>query len=95
MDKGVFLNVYKPVISPIEGSVAGIDIELDKYILSEKDQQAYSVYFNDNRIWTVYYDAVGELYIMAGKMNGVGVVGYIVTENMYSRIERNKLIFKI
>ena len=95
MDKGVFLNVYKPVISPIEGSIAGIDTELDKYILSEKDQQAYSVYFNDNRIWTVYYDAVGELYIMAGKMNGVGVVGYIVTENMYSRIERNKLIFKI
>lgn len=95
MDKGVFLNVYKPVISPIEGSVAGINVELDKYILSEKDQQAYSVYFNDNRIWTVYYDAVGELYIMAGKMNGVGVVGYIVTENMYSRIERNKLIFKI
>ena len=95
MDKGVFLNVYKPVISPIEGSVAGVDVELDKYILSEKDQQAYSVYFNDNRIWTVYYDAVGELYIMAGKMNGVGVVGYIVTENMYSRIERNKLIFKI
>ena len=80
---------------PIEGSVAGIDVVLDKYILSEKDQQAYSVYFNDNRIWTVYYDAVGELYIMAGKMNGVGVVGYIVTENMYSRIERNKLIFKI
>ena len=95
MDKGVFLNVYKPVISPIEGSVAGVDVELDKYILSEKDQQAYSVYFNDNRIWTVYYDAVGELYIMAGKMNGVGVVGYIVTENLYSRIERNKLIFKI
>ena len=95
MDKGVFLNVYKPVISPIEGSVAGIDVELDKYILSEKDQQAYSVYFNDNRIWTVYYDAVGELYVMAGKMNGVGVVGYMVTENMYSRIERNKLIFKI
>lgn len=95
MDKGVFLNVYKPAISPIEGSVAGISVELDKYILSEKDQQAYSVYFNDNRIWTVYYDAVGELYIMAGKMNGVGVVGYIVTENMYSRIERNKLIFKI
>lgn len=95
MDKGVFLNVYKPAILPIEGSVAGIDIELDKYILSEKDGQAYSVYFNDNRIWTVYYDAVGELYIMAGKMNGVGVVGYIVTENMYSRIERNKLIFKI
>ena len=95
MDKGVFLNVYKPVISPIEGSVAGIDVVLDKYILSEKDQQAYSVYFNDNRIWTIYYDAVGELYIMAGKMNGVGVVGYIVTENMYSRIERNKLIFKI
>ena len=95
MDKGVFLNVYKPVISPIEGSVAGIDVVLDKYILSEKDQQAYSVYFNDNRIWTVYYDAVGELYIMAGKMNGVGVVGYIVTENLYSRIERNKLIFKI
>ena len=95
MDKGVFLNVYKPVISPIEGSVAGIDVVLDKYILSEKDQQAYSVYFNDNRIWTVYYDAVGELYVMAGKMNGVGVVGYIVTENMYSRIERNKLIFKI
>ena len=60
MDKGVFLNVYKPVISPIEGSVAGVDVELDKYILSEKDQQAYSVYFNDNRIWTVYYDAVGE-----------------------------------
>ena len=56
MDKGVFLNVYKPVISPIEGSVAGIDVVLDKYILSEKDQQAYSVYFNDNRIWTVYYD---------------------------------------
>ena len=95
MDKGVFLNVYKPVISPIEGSVAGVDVELDKYILSEKDQQAYSVYFNDNRIWTVYYDAVGELYIMAGKMNGVEVVGYIVTENLYSRIERNKLIFKI
>ena len=95
MDKGVFLNVYKPVISPIEGSVAGIDVVLDKYILSEKDQQAYSVYFNDNRIWTVYYDAVGELYVMAGKMNGVGVVGYIVTENMYSRIERNRLIFKI
>ena len=95
MDKGVFLNVYKPAVSPIEGSVAGIDVLLDKYILSEKDQQAYSVYFNDNRIWTVYYDAVGELYIMAGKMNGVGVVGYIVTENMYSRIERNKLIFKI
>ena len=95
MDKGVFLNVYKPVISPIEGSVAGIDVELDKYILSEKDQQAYSVYFNDNRILTVYYDAVGELYVMAGKMNGVGVVGYIVTENMYSRIERNRLIFKI
>ena len=95
MDKGVFLNVYKPVISPIEGSVAGVDVELDKYMLSEKDQQAYSVYFNDNRIWTVYYDAVGELYIMAGKMNGVGVVGYIVTENLYSRIERNKLIFKI
>ena len=95
MDKGVFLNVYKPVISPIEGSVAGINVVLDKYILSEKDQQAYSVYFNDNRIWTVYYDAVGELYVMAGKMNGVGVVGYIVTENMYSRIERNKLIFKI
>ena len=95
MDKGVFLNVYKPVISPIEGSVAGVDVELDKYILSEKDQQAYSVYFNDNRIWTVYYDAVGELYIMAGKMNGVGVIGYIVTENLYSRIERNKLIFKI
>ena len=95
MDKGVFLNVYKPAISPIEGSVAWIDTVLDKYILSEKDQQAYSVYFNDNRIWTVYYDAVGELYIMAGKMNGVGVVGYIVTENLYSRIERNKLIFKI
>ena len=95
MDKGVFLNVYKPVISPIEGSVAGIDVVLDKYILSEKDQQAYSVYFNDNRIWTVYYDAAGELYIMAGKMNGVGVVGYIVTESMYSRIERNRLIFKI
>ena len=95
MDKGVFLNVYKPVVSPIEGSIAGVDVELDKYILSEKDQQAYSVYFNDNRIWTVYYDAVGELYIMAGKMNGVGVVGYIVTENLYSRIERNKLIFKI
>ena len=95
MDKGVFLNVYKPVISPIEGSVAGVDVELDKYILSEKDQQAYSVYFNDNRIWTVYYDAVGELYVMAGKMNGIGVVGYIVTENLYSRIERNKLIFKI
>ena len=95
MNKGVFLNVYKPVISPIEGSVAGVDVELDKYILSEKDQQAYSVYFNDNRIWTVYYDAVGELYIMAGKMNGVGVIGYIVTENLYSRIERNKLIFKI
>ena len=95
MDKGVFLNVYKPVISPIEGSVAGVDVELDKYILSEKDQQAYSVYFNDNRIWTVYYDAVGELYIMAGKMNGVGVIGYIVTENLYSRIEKNKLIFKI
>ena len=95
MDKGVFLNVYKPVISPIEGSVAGIDVELDKYILSEKDQQAYSVYFNDNRIWTIYYDAVGELYVMAGKMNGVGVVGYMVTENMYSRIERNELIFKI
>ena len=95
MDKGVFLNVYKPAASPIEGSVAGIDVELDKYILSEKDQQAYSVYFNDNRIWTVYHDAVGELYIMAGKMNGVGVVGYIVTENLYSRIERNKLIFKI
>ena len=95
MDKGVFLNVYKPAVSPIEGSVAGVDVELDKYILSEKDQQAYSVYFNDNRIWTVYHDAVGELYIMAGKMNGVGVVGYIVTENMYSRIERNKLIFKI
>ena len=95
MGKGVFLNVYKPSISPIEGSVAWIDVELDKYILSEKDQQAYSVYFNDNRIWTVYYDAVGELYIMAGKMNGVGVIGYIVTENMYSRIERNKLIFKI
>ena len=95
MDKGVFLNVYKPVVSPIEGSIAGVDVVLDKYILSEKDQQAYSVYFNDNRIWTVYYDAVGELYIMAGKMNGVGVVGYIVTENMYSRIERNKLIFKI
>ena len=95
MDKGVFLNVYKPAVSPIEGSVAGTDVELDKYILSEKDQQAYSVYFNDNRIWTIYYDAVGELYIMAGKMNGVGVVGYIVTENMYSRIERNKLIFKI
>ena len=95
MDKGVFLNVYKPAVSPIEGSVSGIDVELDKYILSEKDQQAYSVYFNDNRIWTVYYDAVGELYIMAGKMNGVGVVGYIVTENLYSRIERNKLIFKI
>ena len=95
MDKGVFLNVYKPVISPVEGSVAGIDVVLDKYILSEKDQQAYSVYFNDNRIWAVYHDAVGELYIMAGKMNGVGVVGYIVTENMYSRIERNKLIFKI
>ena len=95
MDKGVFLNVYKPVISPIESSVAGVDVELDKYILSEKDQQAYSVYFNDNRIWTVYHDAVGELYIMAGKMNGVGVVGYIVTENLYSRIERNKLIFKI
>ena len=35
MDKGVFLNVYKPVISPIEGSVAGIDVELDKYILSD------------------------------------------------------------
>ena len=95
MDKGVFLNVYKPAISPIEGSVAGIDVVLDKYILSEKDQQAYSVYFNDNRIWTLYYDAVGELYIMSGKMNSVGVVGYIVTENMYSRIERNKLIFKI
>ena len=95
MDKGVLLNVYKPVISPIKGSVAGINVLLDKYILSEKDQQAYSVYFNDNRIWTVYYDAVGELYVMAGKMNGVGVVGYIVTENMYSRIERNKLIFKI
>lgn len=95
MDKGVFLNVYKPVVSPIEGSIAGVDVELDKYILSEKDQQAYSVYFNDNRIWTAYHDAVGELYIMAGKMNGVGVVGYIVTENMYSRIERNKLIFKI
>ena len=95
MDKGVFLNVYKPAISPIKGSVAGIDVILDKYILSEKDQQAYSVYFNDNRIWTVYHDAVGELYIMAGKMNGVGVVGYIVTENLYSRIERNKLIFKI
>ena len=95
MDKGVFLNVYKPAVAPIEGSVAGIDVELDKYILSEKDQQAYSVYFNDNRIWTVYYDAVGELYIMAGKMNGVGVIGYIVTENLYSRIERNKLIFKI
>ena len=95
MDKGVFLNVYKPAVPPIEGSVAGIDVELDKYILSEKDQQAYSVYFNDNRIWTVYYDSVGELYIMAGKMNGIGVVGYIVTENLYSRIERNKLIFKI
>ena len=95
MDKGVFLNVYKPAVSPIEGSVVGIDVVLDKYILSEKDQQAYSVYFNDNRIWTVYHDAVGELYIMAGKMNGVGVVGYIVTENLYSRIERNKLIFKI
>ena len=95
MDKGVFLNLYKPEELPIEGSVAGIDVELDKYILSEKDQQAYSVYFNDNRIWTVYRDAVGELYIMAGKMNGVGVVGYIVTENLYSRIERNKLIFKI
>ena len=95
MDKGVFLNVYKPAVSPIEGSIASIDVELDKYILSEKDQQAYSVYFNDNRIWTIYYDAVGELYIMAGKMNGVGVVGYIVTENLYSRIERNKLIFKI
>ena len=60
MDKGVLLNVYKPVISPIEGSVAGINVVLDKYILSEKDQQAYSVYFNDNRIWTVYYDAVGK-----------------------------------
>lgn len=95
MDKGVFLNVYKPAVSPIEGSVAGIYVVLDKYILSEKDQQAYSVYFNDNRIWTVYYDAVGELYIMAGKMNDVGVIGYIVTENLYSRIERNKLIFKI
>ena len=95
MDKGVFLNVYKPAVSPIECSVAGIDVVLDKYILSEKDQQAYSVYFNDNRIWTVYHDAVGELYIMAGKMNGVGIVGYIVTENLYSRIERNKLIFKI
>ena len=38
MDKGVFLNVYKPAVSPIEGSIAGIDVELDKYILSEKDR---------------------------------------------------------
>ena len=80
MDKGVFLNVYKPAISPIEGSVAGIDVVLDKYILSEKDQQAYSVYFNDNRIWTVYHDSVGELYVMASKMNGIGVGVGVVTK---------------
>ena len=50
MDKGVLLNVYKPAVSPIEGSVAGIDVVLDKYILSEKDQQAYSIIIKINRI---------------------------------------------
>ena len=87
-----FLNKIDAIESPIKGGFSSANGVINKYVTPTIDMQAIAAWIPRNNIYSLYTKDNNECDVVAGYLT-FGAIGYIISNNAYSRNERNNVVF--